>query len=545
MAVKVYFAPAPLQYQSEIEMQTYQPIWVEITNTIFGLEDFSITFRKANADDSSNNVTQESISKELDFYDGAYTFIHEQLVTQRREFIYVKLVNECEGCEPLLHFGVIKRKNLKSCDCDEAYRAQINGISRDEIIKARLESILAYNNDSVQNAENCLFELVQERLNRNGLDNEYGIPAVHVRSIFDSITSLLNIGAYSSIFYEYNAMMNWTGDDYSPTVTPQGQNIYNPYYYTTVAYKPLTNVLQKTASQVSNYKAGQGNQFNIAPENRLTWSMFRFLNNLADVFNANWRVKNGVLEFERKDFFYLNANQWLDLSEFKACYSIKDFGDWGYLDISYGGNKMEVDSTLFDNTMAQFFIQAPLNQIGGFIWNQHLIYQDDIIDWFDGLSFTQKSGLIKKFEFGYHPILRWTVPSKLGLKDGMTNLPLLIIKRQNSAINRAFPWGGTGVITHQPMAVSKLDLNGGIMKETLYDNFHFIDDPLQRPNSKGYFSKGAQFFYEFEKNNIPFTCENFANFDINKTIMTKKGSAIMDEVEFNWSKKTMNIKGRV
>jgi hypothetical protein len=545
MAVKVYFAPAPLQYQSEIEMQTYQPIWVEIKNTIFGLEDFSITYRKANADDSSNNVTQESISKELEFYDGAYTFIHEQLVTQRREFIYVKLVNDCEGCEPLLHFGVIKRKNLKSCDCDEAYRAQINGISRDEIIKARLESILAYNDYSVVGNDLWLFECVQERLNRNGVEQGFGVPSVSIRKIFDSITSLLNINAYSSIFYEYNAMMNWTGDDYSPTVIPQGQNIYNPYYYTSCAYKPLTNVLQKDVNGRNAYRVGLNNLTLIAIENRLSWSMFRFLNNLADVFNANWRVKNGVLEFERKDFFYLNANQWLDLSEFKACYSIKDFGDWGYLDISYGGNKLEVDSSWFDNTMAEFFIGAGLNQIGSVIFNKHLLYQDAIIDWFDSLSFTQRNGLIKKFEFGYHPILRYTVPDKLGLKDGMTNLPLLIIKRQNSAINRAFPWAGTGVIAHQPMAVSKFDLNGGIMKETLYDNFHFIDDPLQRPNSKGYFSKGAQFFYEFEKNNIPFSCENFANFDINKTIMTKKGSAIMDEVEFNWSKKTMNIKGRV
>ena len=553
MAIKVYFGAQPLQYQSELDMQTYgqdipntpQPTWIELSG-VDGLDDFEITFRKGNTEEESNNVTQESLSKELNFFDGSRNFLHEQLVVQKRELVYVKIEDDCPDCGMMIHYGVIKRKNLKSCDCDEFYSASINGISRDEVIKARLESILAYNDSSVVDSENCLFECVQETLNRQGLNNDYGVPAIMVRAIFQSINNLLSINAYSSIFFEYNRMMDWTSDDYSPTVTPQGQNVYNPYYYTTLAYKPLTNVLQRSQSDVFAYRSGQGSNFTIEIENRLTWSMYAFLNRLATVFNAQWRIRNGDLEFERKDYFQLGENQWLDLTNEKVCYTIADFNDFAYLDISYGGNKMEVDSSLFDNTVAQFFLQSPLNAIGGQIWNQHLVYQEDLISWLPELSFVKKQPLIKKFEFGYHPILRWTVPSKLGLKDGMTNLPLLMIKRQDSAINRAFPYGGTGVITHQPMTVSKYDLTGvDLIKENLYDNFHFIDDPNQEANSKGYFSKGKQYTYTFDVNDVTFNCSNFHNFDINKTILTKKGRAIMEEVTFNWSTKTMSIKGRV
>ena len=525
-------------------MQTHQPTWIELSG-VEGLEDFEITFRKANADDGSNNVTQESISKELNFFGPSYNFLHDQLVVQKQELVYVKVEDDCPDCG-LLHFGIIKRKNLKNCDCDDFYSAQINGISKDEIIKARLESILAYNDLSVTNNENCLFECVQETLNRQNLDNKYGVPAIMVRSIFESFESLLSLNSsYSSIFFDYNRMMDWTGDDYAPTVTPLGQNVYNPYFYTTVAYKPLTNTLQKPQSQVFAYQVGQGSQFNIAIENRLSWSAYAFLNRLSRVFNSQWRVKDGNLEFERKDYFMLGDNLWLDVTSEKTCYNIEDFGDWAYLDIGYGGNRLEVTSSLFDDNVRQFFLNSPLNVIGSQIWNEHLAYQDDLISFSDELSFVKKQPLIKKFEFGYHPILR-KIPDKLGLKDGVTNQPLLLIKRQNSAINRAFPYAGTGIIAHQPMTVSKYDLSGvDLIKENLYDNFHFIDNPNQEANSKGYFGKNKQYIYSFTVEEVPFNCTNFDNFDINKTVNTKRGLGIMEEVTFNWSRKTVTIEGRV
>jgi len=544
MAINVYFGAKPLQYFSELQMQTYQPTWIELSG-VECLEDFEITFRKANADDGSNNVTQESISKELNFFGPSYNFLHDQLVVQKQELVYVKVEDDCPDCG-LLHFGIIKRKNLKNCDCDDFYSAQINGISKDEIIKARLESILAYNDLSVTNNENCLFECVQETLNRQNLDNKYGVPAIMVRSIFESFESLLSLNsAYSSIFFDYNRMMDWTGDDYAPTVTPLGQNVYNPYFYTTVAYKPLTNTLQKPQSQVFAYQVGQGSQFNIAIENRLSWSAYAFLNRLSRVFNSQWRVKDGNLEFERKDYFMLGDNLWLDVTSEKTCYNIEDFGDWAYLDIGYGGNRLEVTSSLFDDNVRQFFLNSPLNVIGSQIWNEHLAYQDDLISFSDELSFVKKQPLIKKFEFGYHPILR-KIPDKLGLKDGVTNQPLLLIKRQNSAINRAFPYAGTGIIAHQPMTVSKYDLSGvDLIKENLYDNFHFIDNPNQEANSKGYFGKNKQYIYSFTVEEVPFNCTNFDNFDINKTVNTKRGLGIMEEVTFNWSRKTVTIEGRV
>jgi hypothetical protein len=562
MAVKVYFAPAPLQYQSEIEMQTYQPIWVEINNTIFGLEDFSITFRKANADDSSNNVTQESISKELDFYDGAYTFIHEQLVTQRREFIYVKLVNECEGCEPLLHFGVIKRKNLKSCDCDEAYRAQINGISRDEIIKARLESILAMDEilaDSFQPSQgpNVIFQMVQDRLSKQRQTDKFGVPGIRIKSMFERIGQRLGMNVYSSIFFDYNAINGWSGDDYSPTQIPQGYNVYNPYFYLYLVYYPIMNSEQKDNQNqfqnlnepVSNniYYSG-GSWQPIKRPNWLSWSAFRFLNSLANVFNAQWRIKNGQLEFERKDYFFLSEDEWLDLTDYKACYTITDFNNFAYLDFDFAGSKSEVQSTI--NPRSNVLCGSSIIQNPWIDFSTE--YLSDPIDWSDGLSFIQREPKIKQFDFGYAPVVRYAGSNKVAFKDGYSPYPTLYCAAENSADNRKFVYGGIGTSGHQPMLTAKYffdyclnERTNQLIPENLYDNFHFIDDPLQRPNSKGFTGKNSLFFHEFEINSIPFNCQTFANFDINKTVKLKKGSGIMDEVEFNWSQKTVNIRGRI
>jgi hypothetical protein len=96
------------------------------------------------------------------------------------------------------------------------------------------------------------------------------------------------------------------------------------------------------------------------------------------------------------------------------------------------------------------------------------------------------------------------------------------------------------------MTVSKYDLSGvDLIKENLYDNFHFIDNPNQEANSKGYFGKNKQYLYSFTVEEVPFNCANFDNFDINKTVNTKRGLGIMEEVTFNWSRKTVTIEGRV
>jgi len=562
MAIKVYFGAQPAQYQSELEMQTYQPTWIELSG-VDGLEDFEITFRKANSEDDSNNVTQESISKELNFFDGSRNFLHEQLVVQKRELVYVKVEDDCPDCG-LLHFGVIKRKNLKSCDCDDFYSAQINGISKDEIIKARLESIVVMNTDlaSYYNPAdsantNTLFQMVQERPSGTRLIDRYAIPAIPIRRIFNDISSRLAMTAYSSIFFEYNRINDWSGDDYTPTQIPSGYNQYNPYFYLYLSYFPILSQSKKQEQQGigqnpddqnnNTYFAG-GNWRPIKKENWLSWSAFAFFNRLAEVFNAQWRIRNGHLEFERKDYFSLGENLWLDLTNEKVCYAIQDFTDFAYLDIGFAGSRGEVQSSL--NPRSAVVCQSAIQQNPFIDLSTERL--ESLVDWQTQLSFVRKQGLIKRFEFGYAPAVRYDGRNKIGLKDGTTPYPILLTRAENSAINRAFIWGDIGVLQHQNMTTDKYLFNHctgeyttDLIKENLYDNFHFIDDPNQSANSKGYFSKSRQLIYSFNIEEVPFNCTNFNNFDINKTVNTKRGLGIMEEVTFNWSRKTVSIQGRV
>lgn len=565
MAVKMFFGKLPSQYVSEIQLQTYQPQWIEIDNTIVGLNNIEITVRKGDGEDN-NNVTQESLSSSLKFYDGAYDFLAHQLVTLKREAVYVKLENDCAGCDKIIHFGIIKREKLRTCDCENSFEAEVQGISKDEIIKARLESIILMDDYLANNwidgmaqrsNTNVIFQLLQDRFSGLRQTDKYGVPGIPIRTIMNRIAQRLNFNVYSSIFYEYNQMMQWSGDDYSPTVIPQGYNPYNPYYYLYMVYMPIVNSDQKarqTQTQVANeplsssfFEAGVF-PFITNKENWLNWTPFKFLNALSGVFNAKWRLKNGDLQLERKDFFELGKNLWLNLTEYKACYNIKDFNNFSYFQALWSGSKQEVQSSINPRSV----VICTGNPITDPWYDTSLIYVDDATSWQDTLTLTRRSGKIKQFEFGYAPSSRYNGQSKVSLKNGYTPHPCLYVGSENSAINRKFIWGGFPTFEHQPMTTAKYTFNfcdnlqtNTLIKENLYDNFHFIDDPRQLPNSKGYVGKNSFYDYEYEIENIPFNCDDWNNFDINKTIKVKKGEATMDEVTFNFSKRLLTIKGKV
>jgi hypothetical protein len=79
---------------------------------------------------------------------------------------------------------------------------------------------------------------------------------------------------------------------------------------------------------------------------------------------------------------------------------------------------------------------------------------------------------------------------------------------------------------------------------TLYDNFHFIDDPRRRPNNRGFEAKEPYKSFEYEIN-VDFNCEMLSTFDIDNSIITKQGKAIMEEVRFSFKDRNLNIKGFV
>ena len=79
---------------------------------------------------------------------------------------------------------------------------------------------------------------------------------------------------------------------------------------------------------------------------------------------------------------------------------------------------------------------------------------------------------------------------------------------------------------------------------TLYDNFHFIDDPRRRPNNRGYYAKEPYKSFEYTIT-TDFDCDMLNNFDIDSVIETQQGTASMEEVVFNFKNLEVEIKGFV
>ena len=81
-------------------------------------------------------------------------------------------------------------------------------------------------------------------------------------------------------------------------------------------------------------------------------------------------------------------------------------------------------------------------------------------------------------------------------------------------------------------------------KGTLYDNFHFIDDPRRRPNARGYEPKEPYKTFEYTMT-TDFDCDMLNTFDIDNYITTKVGQASMEEVVFKFKNLEVEIKGFV
>ena len=64
--------------------------------------------------------------------------------------------------------------------------------------------------------------------------------------------------------------------------------------------------------------------------NALNYNGIDFLNKFGEVFNAKFRIKNGALEFERKDYFFQSQNVWVDLTHETQCLKLKPQDNWAY-----------------------------------------------------------------------------------------------------------------------------------------------------------------------------------------------------------------------
>lgn len=87
----------------------------------------------------------------------------------------------------------------------------------------------------------------------------------------------------------------------------------NPYYNACLFHAPVKRGLRRFRSLGIPFNAADANDEYWIPDNDPLWTGDMLLDKIKGIFNAEWRIINGVLYFQRKDF-YLNDNYIFDFS---------------------------------------------------------------------------------------------------------------------------------------------------------------------------------------------------------------------------------------
>lgn len=275
------------------------------------------------------------------------------------------------------------------------------------------------------------------------------------------------------------------------------------------------------------------------------------LEQLTLPFNAEYHYVNGVLYFERKDFFY-NRPIWVDYDtlkqedriEGKLCYQWRadeksafarfsytpdpvdavgneainfysDIVEWNqpFNDLQKGQREVilpfgptrwrkdGIDPDVLGNYEANPFYGNLISQFNdAIILQKGVAFQPRLLIW-DGKNLGSQYNYVRKYTMPGYPMS----PSQ------NYNFPYHF-NEYNVAANTAYP-------PNQP--------NMGI-----YGRFYTIDHP------KLFADKGKTFSMTFR-----FNCEELRNFDIFKNIQLPSAQGRINEVQINYSKRTMEITG--
>ena len=556
-------------------------LWLEATANCQGIEDLELTFNR------KDDVAQRAISNQLEFYDGSYDLLYEKLVTDKAEHVWVKIEvdgfgytfpylqirwNAIEWCSDRCSMSA----NLTTWNTDiDAYRTLRNTLIWDD----ELLDNLNYDNPFTGNTEQA-HPLMRVKLSSKGAAKQwdFGLIGVFIRHYFYNLCYKANLTPSSSIF-SYTGLNAWSGDDYDDhnwtSASDRGydndKDGRNPYHLAAVFLNKDFGQGDDIPNAFLTGQATRPRPRNIS--NALNLNGIQFLSDFGQVFNAKYRIKNGLLEFERKDYFFQSQNVWVDLSNKKQCLKLKPQDNWSYLRLEYGQ-----ESELWETALPEFsqFI-ANANIIQFYPPSPQLAekYYNEIAEWNSPPSTRQEGEKTSILPFAKlrtvnNGVIKTTTTSGYDIDKFAFNCwnlgadtPFLSCVREDTPMNRMTPYisadetGGalsTSLEINRPFYTKKSgtlrdDVTGEeglerLWKGTLYDNFHFIDDPRRRPNNRGYYAKEPYKSFEYTIT-TDFDCDMLNNFDIDSVIETQQGTASMEEVVFNFKNLEVEIKGFV
>ena len=315
---------------------------------------------------------------------------------------------------------------------------------------------------------------------------------------------------------------------------------YNTVYYNAPIEKgkrPLLNPYQLITTWID--------------ENKPLRSGEQFLDELKPVFNAEWRVRNGVLIFERKDFFYINE-EWVNYDTLeadnyideKACYSWRDENAAAYLNITYALDAVDWAGNEAVNRFSNIVEwNLPFNPrqtgsketalpFGTARFNDDGIDRDVMADynWFPaywGLMNAYQRVIIQNNGTSFQPkLLIWD-----GESIALGRVRKYAIPNSGLPFNENYNWPyNCSEANTQPNTAYPSDqpLVG------LYGRFHAIDNPKLSTD------QGKEFTFSFK-----FNCDQLLNFDMSKNVTTPLGSGRMTTARTNYTQRTAQITGKV
>ena len=326
----------------------------------------------------------------------------------------------------------------------------------------------------------------------------------------------------------------------------------SPYYNTLLFSAPV----EKGRSQNStDGRIIQGN------EPLLTLEQL-FLEYLNPTFNGKFEIVDGVLKFERKDFFGIGA-AWINTVDLlkegrildgEICFNwLKNprpaFGRFEYsLDaVDYIGNESKErfnDIVEWNPGGSAIFkgehkVTLPFatprfrgDRVNGTVMDYFLSFAGGIFNTIFGGQFSDNTEVL---------LLNQQTAFQLKLLIWETESGEDQAKIRNN-YSDTFT-GGTVIVNGDLIAEDERFNYPFWFKEgrsnNLYTNFHAIDDPR---------STGVKQF-DFSFTVTDFTCNEFRNFDFDKIVEVLKNEAIVpgevQEVQFNFTKRTIEINGQI
>ncbi len=551
-------------------------------------------------EDESGGVAK-SFSEQITFFGEAFDYMKAKFITNpngKFEIVEITLIDDCCGEEKIVFEGAIFGNNVEWCSGDCFLR--VSAVEFDDRAKQLdcLRSTLIYDNhDGFQQQEHPRMVYCNE-LRPNALQhitlivgiilnlqlivispilttiavivfvlnlviNAVNlIPNVNIQPInLDGNDQTTNLQTITNLLTSLNSFVIGCGRRHpSPLIREYIDNVCRKCgiewessifgspqsdYYNTVLYnapiqqgkRPLLNVNNPITTWID--------------ENKPIDTLPTLLDSLATVFNARWQVSGGVLRFERKDFFWDNA-EWVNYEDLDLeglldgviCYSWRDEDAAAILRLSYQVDAVDdVGNEAIDrfNKLIEWNIPVSERQKG----IEERLYpfgvarfrgdgiEPDILQqyaWFPaytqasniysgviihgkGVAFTPKLLIWDGDSINFGKVKRYAIP-------GFSIDPLR---------NYNYPYNNTD-FGAAPLTVYPSDEP----LSALYKRFHAIDNP------KVLNDKGKTFTFDFK-----FTCDHLSNFEVNKNIMTPIGSGRITTVQMNYTRRTAKVTGNV